>query len=136
MAKLAPIIRLASGFEPRPKNGDSAIADKSPFGNIIQCSPQVGQEGTEVTIALQSSLNDVVFKIAFGNMVVETKQMSNMGVHTMIAAAPDHASTQQTTYSVPVSVCAYRGDVALQTWTVGRFNYMDSNGTYYICIIF
>lgn len=123
----APIIRLASGFEPRPKNGDNAIADKSPFGNIIQCSPQVGQEGTEVTIALQSSLNDVVFKIAFGNIVVETKQMSNMGVHTMIAAAPDHALTQQTGSSVPISVCAYRGDVALQTWTVGRFNYMDGN---------
>jgi hypothetical protein len=59
--------------------------------------------------------------------------MSNMGVHTMIAAAPDHALTQQTSSSVPISVCAYRGDVAMQTWTVARFNYMqDGNGMSYI----
>jgi hypothetical protein len=102
---------------------------KSAIGNVVQCSPHAGQEGTEVTVTMQSALADVDFKIAFGSIVVDTKKLSSMDMHTLVAAAPNHVLTQCTTYSVPVSVCAYRGDTAIQTWTVGRFNYV-SNGKF------
>jgi hypothetical protein len=129
MEGTAPIIRLASGFEPRPKNGDNNIANnnKSLVGNAVQCSPFAGPEGTEVTVTIQSPLSDVGFKIAFGSLVVNTKQMSSMNMYTLIATAPNHVLTNCASYVVPISVCAYKGDSAIQTWTVGRFNYVSND---------
>ncbi|KAG2188729.1 hypothetical protein INT44_003868 [Umbelopsis vinacea] len=125
----APIIRLASGFEPRPKNGDVLTSDnnKNPMGSVVQCSSLVGSDGTEITVIVQSALTDANFKIAFGSFIVETKQMSTMNLHTLVAAAPNHVLTQCNTYSVPVSVCAYRGNAAITTWPVGKFNYVSND---------
>ncbi|CAO3678330.1 unnamed protein product [Umbelopsis ramanniana] len=124
----APIIRLASGFEPRPKNGDILSSDnKTPMGTIVQCSSLVGSDGTEITVIVQSTLTDASFKLAFGSFIVETKQMSTMNLHTLVAAAPNHVLTQCNTYSVPVSVCAYKGNSVITTWPVGKFNYVSND---------
>jgi hypothetical protein len=98
------------------------------MASIVQCSPLIGSDGTEVTVIIQSALPDVKFKIAFGSFMVETKQMSTMDMHTLVAAAPNHILTQCNTYSVPVAVCAYRRDNVMITLPVGKFNYI-SNGT-------
>jgi len=99
------------------------------MGTIVQCSPLVGSDGTEINVIVQSTLTDASFKLAFGSFIVETKQMSSMNLHTLVAAAPNHVLTQCNTYSVPVSVCAYKGNSVITTWPVGKFNYV-SNGIY------
>lgn len=91
---------------------------------LIEISPIKGIQGTVVTVVLQSLPHQLVpVKLAFNNLVVETKQMQGQGIISLVAVVPPFQQTRSTTSIVPISICILDKDSITETWPVAEFTY-------------
>lgn len=152
MKIVVPTVRLASSIEPPHKwppiapasnnNGEGLEkqdnADQEP--KLIEFNPRQGQEGTIVTIVVQSLPSQIPIKLAFNNLLVETRQMQAQGITSLVATVPPFQQIQQQQTSsasqgsrvatVPLSICFLNRDhVATETWLVSDFVYTDTRGS-------
>lgn len=104
----------------RQKNGE--------VPRLIDMSPRSGNQGTIVTVVVQSLPHQVVpVKLAFNSLVVDTKQMQAQGITSLVAAVPPFHQTHSTTANVPISICILDKDSVTETWPVAEFAYEFEN---------
>lgn len=107
---------------------------------VLQWSPNEGNENTTVSIILETNKYNIQgsLKIVFGQLAVDTtcqihsmptvEQESNTWI-TLAAKVPKLQDVQTASdCQVPISICHFsinNPDVAMDTWTIGAFTYLD-----------
>ncbi|CAO3627608.1 unnamed protein product [Cunninghamella blakesleeana] len=107
---------------------------------LIQWSPVEGNENTTISIILETNQHNIQgsLKIVFGQLAVDTtsqihsmptlEQESNTWI-TLVAKVPKLQDVQTASdCQIPVSICHFsvnNPDVAIDTWTIGAFTYLD-----------
>ncbi|KAI9359153.1 hypothetical protein BD770DRAFT_386700 [Pilaira anomala] len=105
-----------------PEHQIQLKGDEAP--RLIEISPIKGKQGTVVTVVLQSLPHQLVpVKLAFNNLVVETKQMQGQGIISLVAVVPPFQQTRSATSIVPISICILDRDSVTETWPVAEFTY-------------
>ncbi|GAA5809261.1 hypothetical protein MFLAVUS_002666 [Mucor flavus] len=129
-----PSVRLASGVEMQQRWPPSVHTEQHTrqknreVPRLIDMSPRSGNQGTIVTVVVQSLPHQVVpVKLAFNSLVVDTKQMQAQGITSLVAAVPPFHQTHSTTANVPISICILDKDSVTETWPVAEFAYEFEN---------
>ncbi|GAN03528.1 developmental regulator medusa [Mucor ambiguus] len=139
-----PAVRLASGVEMQQRWPSSVHSNdqQQPFHQqqqqhqqhqkhttgeaprLIELAPTRGNQGTVVTVVVQSLPHQIVpVKLAFNSLVVDTKQMQAQGITSLVAAVPPFQHTHSNTANVPISICMLDKDSVTETWPVAEFIY-------------
>lgn len=150
----APALTLGSNFELRPKQSNtdyqklaaqgyihtptsntddhhsdnSNMADRKDEGpRVLECGPSEGPAGTTVRVVLQTFPSNPVLKLAFGGLVVDTKQMDNANFTNLAAIVPMPNQTHSVNNAthIPISVCVYENDTVHNSWVIGNFTYTE-----------
>ncbi|KAI8976205.1 hypothetical protein BDB01DRAFT_853256 [Pilobolus umbonatus] len=119
-----PSIRLASGIEVQQRwpSPHQQKVDNQP--KLFQMSPMTGNEGTIVTVVIQSLHHHTIpIKLAFNTLVVDTKQMQGQGITSLVASVPPFQLTHSTTANVPVYLCLLDKGSFTSTWLIAEFVY-------------
>jgi hypothetical protein len=91
---------------------------------LIEMTPMKGNQGTVVTVVVQSSSHQLVpLKLAFNSLVVDTKQMQAQGITSLVAAVPPFQRIHSAAANVPLSICMVDKDSVTATWPVAEFVY-------------
>jgi hypothetical protein len=151
----APALTLGSNFELRPKqtstdyqkmaheliNPPTAQSNNETLDNttltpidskdeaprVLECGPVEGPAGTTVRVVIQSFPSHPTLKLAFGGLVVDTKQLDNANFTTLAAIVPSATHTQNNRSQMPISVCVYDNDAVHNSWVIGEFTYTEGN---------
>lgn len=130
----APVFKFATDYEPRLKpvlspakyttQAQSLQQYQQP--QVLTISPQHGAEGTAVTVTLQFAPPEKRLKLAFGDFLVDTKQLNNAngGATSLIACAPNFANTGCENTKVPLYVVDFEDDN--ESVMIGIFSYVES----------
>ncbi|KAI8087387.1 hypothetical protein BDF21DRAFT_379329 [Thamnidium elegans] len=125
-----PSVRLASGVEmqqrwpPTVHTEQHTQQKNGQAPRLIEMSPRSGNQGTIVTVVVQSLPHQLVpVKLAFNSLVVDTKQMQAQGITSLVAAVPPFQQTHSATANVPISICILDKDSVTETWPVAEFAY-------------
>lgn len=151
MSIAAPTLTLGSNFELRPKqtsseyqklthglipasisplDGSSMASNESSKDQpprVLECTPNEGPAGITVRVVIQSLPSNPTLKLAFGGLVVDTKQLDNANFTTLAAIVPNTTHTQNNSSQVPISVCIYDNDTVHNSWVIGEFTYTEGN---------
>lgn len=153
MTTLAPALTLGSNFELRPKqsntdyqklaaqgyihtpddhhsdNSNMAADRKDEGPRVLECGPSEGPEGTTVRVVLQAFPSNPALKLAFGGLVVDTKQLNNANFTNLAAIVPmpNQTHTVNNAAQIPISVCVYENDAVHNSWVIGEFTYTEGN---------
>jgi hypothetical protein len=157
----APALTLGSNFELRPKQSNtdyqklaaqgyihtptsntddhhsdnSNMADRKDEGpRVLECGPSEGPAGTTVRVVLQTFPSNPALKLAFGGLVVDTKQMDNANFTNLAAIVPMPNQTHSVNNApqIPISVCVYENDAVHNSWIIGEFTYTEGK----LCCMF
>jgi hypothetical protein len=154
---IAPALTLGSNFELRPKqsntdyqklaqgyihthtphSGDHSDVSvmtstdrKEEPPRVLECGPIEGPPGTTVRVVLQTFPTNPALKLAFGGLVVDTKQLDNANFTTLAAIVPNATHTLNNASQMPISVCVYENDAVHNSWVIGDFTYTEGNVYY------
>ncbi|CAM0139025.1 unnamed protein product [Umbelopsis sp. WA50703] len=146
----APTLTLGSNFELRPKqpssdyqklthdlipasispldgsNMTSNESSKDQPPRVLECGPNEGPAGITIRVVIQSLPSNPTLKLAFGGLVVDTKQLNNANFTTLAAIVPNTTHTQNNSSQVPISVCIYDNDTVHNSWVIGEFTYTEA----------
>ncbi|KAI8577174.1 hypothetical protein K450DRAFT_253214 [Umbelopsis ramanniana AG] len=149
----APALTLGSNFELRPKqsntdyqklaaqgyihtphtddhhsdNSNMAADRKDEGPRVLECGPSEGPAGTTVRVVLQTFPSNPALKLAFGGLVVDTKQLDNANFTNLAAIVPMPNQTHSVNNApqIPISVCVYENDAVHNSWVIGEFTYSE-----------
>jgi hypothetical protein len=99
--------------------------DEAP--RVLECGPNEGQAGTTVRVVLQTFPSNPTLKLAFGGLVVDTKQLDNANFTNLAAIVPNPTHTLNNASQIPISVCVYENDAVHNSWVIGEFTYTEGN---------
>lgn len=121
-------MRLASGIEMQQRwsmhQGQDQQKSNQAMPRLIDISPSKGNQGTIVTVVVQSLNQQAVsVKLAFNSLVVDTKQMQAQGITSLVASVPPFQHINATSSNVPISVCVVDKDSVIETWPIAEFTY-------------
>lgn len=88
---------------------------------LIDITPTEGDEGTVVTVVVQSQIPSA--KLAFNSLLLNTQQMQMRNITTLVAVVPPFQHTRSLTSLVPVSICFLEKDIVTETTFVADFLY-------------
>ncbi|KAI8365318.1 uncharacterized protein BYT42DRAFT_589520 [Radiomyces spectabilis] len=98
---------------------------------LIEMNPSRGTQGTVITLVIQSlpihHISDI--KIAFNDLVLDTKQMQAQGITSLVATVPPLIQINTSSTVVPISICLLNRDTVIEAWPMGEFTYLVSNNS-------
>jgi hypothetical protein len=104
------------------------MADRKDGGpRVLECGPSEGPAGTTVRVVLQTFPSNPALKLAFGGLVVDTKQLDNANFTNLAAIVPMPNQTHSVNNApqIPISVCVYENDAVHNSWVIGEFTYTE-----------
>ncbi|KAG0048407.1 hypothetical protein BGZ83_006615 [Gryganskiella cystojenkinii] len=91
---------------------------------VLEYNPHYGPGGQMLTVTLQV-ISDNALRIAFGTLVVDTKQYAANGYVTLSCTVPSFAITRWFTSKVPLYVLQMENDMVKESWPFGDYSYYE-----------